>query len=281
MTGRGWRVADGIGSWLGGLTPMWARLDPAALDALLRVRRLGDPPTHVAADCDVAALAASPVIAHARLVLRRLHDDGGAKLTATGNLNRTFVAEMMDAFRWPGTAAADIRAVSKVVNETDYMPLHFLRLILREAGLLRRHKGRMLVGRRGEAMLDDGAAGELMRTLLITTFGRFNLAYLDRAVLERFPQDHIAVVLCLLGRCAGEWRTPEALMKLAALPTDDVLDTPYEGLPKFVFESRVLRPLSWFGLLESREADRTDRLNPPEYRKTRLYDRVLTFDIRL
>jgi hypothetical protein len=34
--------------------------------------------------------------------------------------------------------------------------------------------------------------------LLVTTFGRYNLAYLDRTPLERFPQDQIAVVLCLL-----------------------------------------------------------------------------------
>ncbi|MCP5111498.1 MAG: hypothetical protein GY953_11755, partial [bacterium] len=43
------------------------------------------------------------------------------------------------------------------------------------------------------------------------------------------------------------------------------------------FEARLLRFLKWFGLVERRELDHGER----EYRKTKLFDRMLSFDIKV
>jgi hypothetical protein len=265
--------------WLGDVQPAWIRLDPESVDTLLQVRDLGDPPSTVSADLDLEELAASPVLVHARLVLRNLAESHGVKLTATGNLNRKFVGQMLDAFRWPGLSSEEVYAVNKVVNETDFMPLHFLRLILQQARLIRRQKGMLRISRTGAALLDDRAAGELMRNLIITTFGRFNLAYLDRTPLDRFPQDQTAIVLCLLRVVAEEWMVPGILVRKTALPTAEVLEAVHDDFPDFAFEGRVLRPLHWFGLMERRHVNPSDRFGPREYRLTPLYDRLLSFDI--
>lgn len=50
----------------------------------------------------------------------------------------------------------------------------------------------------------------------------------------------------------------------------------------FAMESRVLRPLTWLGLMESRADDAHDGLGivtPRLYRKTPLFDRLLTLDV--
>jgi hypothetical protein len=53
-------------------------------------------------------------------MLDRLAEGNGMELTATKNLNRRFVGEMLDAFDWPGYDVDLIRSVSKVVNEPDF-----------------------------------------------------------------------------------------------------------------------------------------------------------------
>ncbi|MBF0095435.1 MAG: hypothetical protein HQL34_12950 [Alphaproteobacteria bacterium] len=63
------------------------------------------------------------------------------KLTQHGNLARTVVATMLDAFRWPGYGPTDPPMFYAVVNEPDFLPLYFLRLTMEEAGLLEPHKG--------------------------------------------------------------------------------------------------------------------------------------------
>ena len=56
------------------------------------------------------------------------------------------------------------------------------------------------------------------------------------------------------------------------------------GIRTYAFESRVLRPLSWFGLMEIRligdeyaPAWRRDR----QYRKAGLFNRALRFDVEM
>jgi len=48
-------------------------------------------------------------------------------------------------------------------------------------------------------------------------------------------------------------------------------------------EARVLRPLLWFGLLESRTEGRspTDMVYRRLYRKTPLFDRFVNFNVRV
>ena len=56
----------------------------------------------------------SVVLRHVLLVLESLTEGDGKELTATRNLNRRFVSEMLDAFDWPGYEAETIRAVIKL-----------------------------------------------------------------------------------------------------------------------------------------------------------------------
>jgi hypothetical protein len=83
----------------------------------------------------------SPVLRNAIILLDAASKGDGLKLTATGNLARVVVDDMRDRFEWPGYEKASTLALYKVVNEPDFMPLHFIRVTMAHAGLLRRRRG--------------------------------------------------------------------------------------------------------------------------------------------
>ena len=77
---------------------------------------------------------------------------------------------------------------------------------------------------------------------------------------------------------AGEWQSVDTLVTLCAVRDDSVASTHWnaEGT---MFSGRVLGPLRWFGLLESRLPQ--EMFDGRCWRKTALFDRFLSFDVRL
>jgi hypothetical protein len=53
--------------------------------------------------------------------------------------------------------------------------------------------------------------------------------------------------------------------------------------PTMAFEARILRPLTWFGLLEMRHDDgaRPGLVQQRRYRKTPCFDRLISFEVQL
>jgi hypothetical protein len=49
-------------------------------------------------------------------------------------------------------------------------------------------------------------------------------------------------------------------------------------LPEHVVASRILRPLTWLGLIESRRSIADGEFSVHEYRKSPLFDKMLKFD---
>lgn len=274
--------------WLGGIRPAWGLLPPEIMEALLAPEPFADGPVRLAGDLPLAAFGGSLLLRHARLVLAAIDAEGGIKLTAKNNLGRAFVAQMVEAFDWPDYGREEVYRFNKVINEPDFLPLHLLHILLREARLVRRLKGRLLLSRKGRALLTEDTAGALQLELFETVFGDYNLAYLDGFPGDDFPQNQIGLVLFLLGQTAAAWRSPDDLVRLAALPDglalDVIVDPParqrdWAGL---IFEARLLRYLYWFGLLERRP----EPADPPdpfpqrrEYKKTALFDRFIAFEL--
>ena len=62
-------------------------------------------------------------------------------MTSTGNLTRAVVAEMIDLFDWPDFDKTEMFRLNKVINEPDFPPLHFVRLVAEAARLVRRYRG--------------------------------------------------------------------------------------------------------------------------------------------
>jgi hypothetical protein len=227
-------------------------------------------------------LAASPTLHNARLFLGLLGEQGTAKATPKGNLPRAFVAAMDEAMRRPERDES-WDADRKVKNEEDVFQLHVLRVLLELAGLVKRRKGLFSLTRTGERLADESRAGELFAVLLRTHFRSLNLAYLDGAdPLPEF-QHTIAYALYRFGQVGVAWKAPLALKPDVVLPSVADAMPPGEHYDhwEIVLESRLLRPLEGFGLAEVRSVPRVEGewLDRREYRKSALFDQVVSFEL--
>src|SRR6266436_8979241 len=88
-----------------------------------------------------AEISGSAVTANALILLRRAAETGGLKLTATGNLTRVVVEEMLGIIKAPDYDKAELLSVQKGINEPDFLPLHFVRILAQAATLFRKYRG--------------------------------------------------------------------------------------------------------------------------------------------
>ena len=94
------------------------------------------------------------------------------------------------------------------------------------------------------------------------------------------PQNNVGIALWSLSASATDWLTPEKLARLCSVPVIGVLEASWD-LGSFAMESRVLRPLTWFGLLECRWERQAGLGEPRLYRKAPLFDGVFKFSVQV
>jgi hypothetical protein len=148
------------------------------------------------------------------------------------------------------------------------------------ARLIRKSKQALVLTERGRLLSRTDKAAVLHAELLCATFNRLNLAYFDRLPLESWPQLHWGVALWCLAVGANDWSSPARLMRIATVPVNGILEATWD-FPCAAFEARILRPLSWFGLLETRQREQRvdDRWPRPDYRASDLLPRFIRFNV--
>lgn len=266
--------------WLGGVEPAWTMLEFNSRNALLDEPSADNQAIRLEPGLTEQDLAGSAVTRTARLLLQRAADAGGLKLTATGNLSRAVVAEMIEVVEWPGLDKDELFRMNKVINEPDFLPVHFVRLLVEGTKLLRKDRDKLVPTRLGKKMLAPERYGALQALLFHIALWHLNLAYFDRCPVQSWPQNDVGVVLWSLTASASEWQDSEKLTRLCAVPVIGILEASWD-LGSFAFEARILRPLTWFGLLESRWKDKDGLGEPRLYRKTPLFDRFVKFNVRI
>ena len=81
---------------------------------------------------------------------------------------------------------------------------------------------------------------------------------------------------------ADDWQTQTRLTRLCTIPIIGVLEATWDT-GATTMEARILRPLVWFGLMETRpeNADGPRWQATHLYRKTPLFDRFLSFAVAI
>ncbi|MDP2372888.1 hypothetical protein [Reyranella sp.] len=268
--------------WLGGIEPAWALLDQANFEAL---RHPPLPPAGVirlAPDFSPDEIGRSAVTRNALILLHTAAAGPGLKMTATGNLSRSVVAEMCDLFTWPGFDKTQAFRLHKVVNEPDFLPLFFVRHLVEVSSLLRRRKGYLKITSAGRKVLEDPARQALQALLFHIALWHLDLGYLGRGLHDGWPQRDAGIVLWSLSVAANDWQSSTRLTRMCTVPISGILDAPWDS-GTTAMEARILRPLWWFGLLEYRQEDIPGRTSEAShfYRKTPLFDRFLSFGVKL
>ena len=241
-------------------------------------------PVHLNEDLPLTEVESGWFFHNTRIFLAALEETSGSPATAKGNLNRRFVAQMLERMNWPEGYLEEVRRYNKVINEDDARALHIIRVVCEIGGLARRYKQRWVLTRKAKQYLKDNAAGRLFAHLFDTFFHKFNLSYLDRLPETTGLQATIAYSLYMTGKLFGkEYREIEPLAAKVFLPK--VIEE-FEHSPtdrhyiEWLWLTRILQPLENFGLIEiRREKDKYSLQHATHARKTPLSDRFLSFDL--
>jgi hypothetical protein len=271
-----------IRGWLDGIEPAWTLLTFESLRALRHEPSAAQTAIRIANDLTVGEIAGSPVARNTLILLRQAIERGGLPLTATGNLSRAAVADMCKLIQWPDYDQADAFRFNKVINELDFLPLHVVRQLAQAATLVRTQRGKLIATPLGKSMLSDTKQGALLAILFHLAFWHMDLGYFGRGVLGSWPQADAGVVLWSLSVCADEWQSPEKLARLCTIPEPAMFSEMRDRTP-YAMESKILRPLLWFGLLEHRSEEIPgSRFGQHHfYRKAELFERLLAFDVHI
>jgi len=268
--------------WLNGIEPAWTLLDFDSFNVLHDEPSANNQAIRLEPNLTSEEIADSAVTANALLLLRRAQETGGLKLTDTGNLSRAVVLEMCGLIDWPDYDKDELFRYNKVINEPDFLPLHFLRILAQTAKLLRTHRGNLVTSPLGRRILKADQHGPLQALLFHVAFWHLNLGYFDRYPINSWPLTQVGIILWSLHASAHDWLPRETLTRLCATPVIGVLESQWD-FGSGAMEARILRPLMWFGLLESRTEERapSDLIERRLYRKTPLFDRFVNFNVRV
>jgi hypothetical protein len=243
--------------WLNGIEPAWTMLEFNSFNALHDELSASNHAIRLEPNLAEAEMSGSAIVANALLLLRRAIETDGLKLTATGNLSRAVVEEMCGIMQWPGYDKDELFGFHKVVNEPDFLPLHFIRILTQAAKLVRTYRGKLVATPLGRKILNGEQHGPLQAVLFHVAFWRLNLGYFDRYAIDTWPQNEVGVVLWSLSASAHDWLPRETLTRLCASPVVRILESQWD-FGSSAMEFRILRPLWWFGLLEA-EAKRSQQ----------------------
>jgi hypothetical protein len=266
--------------WLNGVEPAWTVLAYDSYNALREEPSPTNQTIRIDPSLPIADLSGSAIVGTARTLLQHAIDAGGLKLTEKGNLSRSVVAEMRQAIEWPGYEKAELFQINKVINEPDFLPLYFIRVLMKAAKILRKQKGVLMPTRLGRNLIIEERCGALQAILFHIAFWHLNLSHFDRTPFSSWPQNDVGIVLWSLSASAHDWQDRETLTRLCTVPVIGVLESAWD-LGSFAMEARILRPLTWFGILEHRSEPGAGPVDRYLYRKTPLFDEFLKFDVQI
>lgn len=280
MVAPGFLQTPRVTQWLGGIEPAWTLLTVKSFNALRQEPSKENRALRFANDLTNFEISMSAVTSNMRILLESAYAGDGLKLTATGNLSRTVVAEMIDRFEWPEFNRAEAYRRHKALNEPDFLPLYFVRQIAAKVKLVRPHRGALKLSPLGREFLQVFRRRALQAILFHITFWHLNLGYFGRGMFGTWPQFDAGILFWSLSVSASNWQTRETLTHLCEIPIVGVLEATWDTGSMLV-EARILRPLLWFGLLECRTEDIPDvRFGQRRfYRKSPLFDRFLAFEV--
>ena len=146
---------------------------------------------------------------------------------------------------------------------------------------LREIESRLGIANRLAACVADANLPALQALLFHATMWHVDLSDFGRGQHGRWPQGDAGVVLWSLSVAANDWQSPERLTRMCTIPINSVLAAEWDS-SSMMMEARILRTLHWFGLLDykQKEIEGGPFTERRFYRKTKLFDRFLSFDVK-
>lgn len=133
-----------------------------------------DSPIQLASELTPDDFNDATILHNARTFLNALAE-APVKTSVSGNLIRAFVARMFEEMILDAEYRETSLRMDKVRNEHDVWPLHVLRVVLGQAGLLQKRKGFFRITQKGRTLAPVELSGELYFSLFMAHIRKFNL----------------------------------------------------------------------------------------------------------
>jgi len=209
--------------------------------------------------------------------------EDGLKPTAIGNLPRTFCREAWEEFPWKESSES-WASLGKISTERDFSEMHVTKLVADAGGLIRKYKGKLILGKECRKVLAEQGMRGIYPRLLRACAWQFNWACKDGYPEMGIIQQSFLFTLYLLSKYGGEWRecTFYEDIFLRAFPNvlsevpPDTYFTP-ERTVRLAYALRSLKRFAYFmGLIEV-ERIHKDNSEKWKVRKLPLLDHVVRF----
>jgi len=242
-----------------------------------------DSPIYLRDDVPLEQLKNAHFFYNARTLLTEIEKENGFGITKKlENIQRKHVENLVEKFKWPEGFIENIKRYKKVIDEEDIWPLHTLRVFLDVARFIRKQKGKYVLVKKQAHLLEKENAGKLYQLLFSAFFRQFNMAYLYDGTPIPYQQDSIPYILYRLQLMDMGWVNFDEIMDNVFL---DTAHFEFYGMlgsyttPGDKFYYNIIRPLEFWGLVETRQLGSPDLYNgPDEARKTPLFDAFLKFN---
>ena len=270
-----------VSVWPGGLEPVRTLLDRESLLALGDEPSAEDRTLRFAKDLTEAELDGSAFVRNALILLGEIGGEETVWTTNDGRLNKAGVARMRTLMSWPGMEATEQFRAGKSYYEQQVGELHLLRSVATVAGLIEPVGLWFKLTPLGQSMLEPGSRGALQALLFRQAFWHRDLSTFvsgrPRNLPGWWPQGDIGAVLWSISAVAADWQNAATLTALCTVPDDTMPTAAHWDPAATMFARHILDPLRWFGLVEYRGPEVSFDV---QWRKTALFDRFLSFDVR-
>ena len=270
-----------VSVWPGGLEPVRTLLDRESLLAL------GDEPSadnralRLATDLTEAEVAGSAFVRNALVLLGEIGGEDTVWTTNDSRLNKAGVARMRALMSWPGMEATEQFRAGKSYYEQQVGELHLLRSVTTMVGLIEPAGLWFKLTPLGRGMLVPERGGALLALLFRQAFWHRDLSTFvsgrPRNLPGWWPQGDIGAVLWSISAVAADWQNAATLTALCTVPDDTMPTAAHWDPAATMFARHILDTLRWFGLVEYRGPEVSFDVR---WRKTALFDRFLSFDVR-
>jgi len=264
--------------------PELGNLSPAQIHKLIYSKFNDiDCPVKLNKNLSFEDLSQSIFFRNTRLFLNMIMSSGGAPATVRGNLSRKFVTQMFEVMELDNKYRKSVTAYNKVINETDIFPLHVIKIICEQGGLIQLRSKKFHVRKLFHNLLSDENAGELYYLIFRTFYEEFFLGYLDRFPEFDSIQGTINFTLYQLSvNCNDFVSTDINLFRKIVLPAAQEEIRQKRIIIReigWLLQSRILKPLINFGLIEGKIEKSKHVENIVEVRKTPLFDKFMGFEL--
>ena len=191
------------------------------------------------------------------------------------------MAEMAEGPHLVARPVTEQFRAGKSYYEQQVGELHLLRSVATMAGLIEPVGLWFELAPLGQSMLEPGSRGALQAVLFRQAFWDSDLSQFvsgrPRNLPGWWPQGDIGAVLWSISAVAADWQNPATLTALCTVPDDTMPTAAHWDPAATMFARHILDPLRWFGLVEYRGPEVSFDVR---WRKTALFDRFLSFDVR-